>query len=57
MSVTGPQTLEMQSCGVENSRATGRLPETLLNETECMLSGGTRVVSNAVRRGRRSCRW
>ena len=47
MSVTGPQTREMHSCGVENSSATGCLPSTWLNDTECMLSGGTRVVSSA----------
>ena len=54
MSVTGPHTLEMHSCGVENSRATGFLPRTWLNDTECMLSGGTRVVSSgdAAVRGR-----
>src|SRR5690242_15749060 len=48
MSVTGPHTLEMHSCGVENSSATGFLPSKLLNDTECMLSGGVRVVSTAV---------
>ena len=36
----------MQSCGVENNSAIGRLPRTWLNDTECMLSGGTRVVSS-----------
>ena len=41
MSVTGPQTFEMHSWGVENSSATGRLPSTWLNDTECMLSAGT----------------
>ena len=45
MSVTGPHTLEVHSSGVENSSATGRLPSTWLNDTECMFSGGSRVVS------------
>ena len=48
MSVTGPHTLEIHSCGVENSSAIGFLPSTWLNDTECMLSGGIRVVSNAM---------
>src|SRR5665213_2793000 len=47
MSVTGPHTFEMHSCGVENSSATGRLPSTESNDTDCMASGGTRVLSSA----------
>ena len=47
MSVTGPQTLEWHSSGVENNSATGRLPSTWSRDTECMLSGGRRVVSRA----------
>ena len=45
-SVTGPQTRETQNCGVENSSATGRLPSTWLSATECIDSGGVRVVSS-----------
>src|SRR5690242_974203 len=42
-SVTGPQTRDWQSCGVENSSATGFLPSTLSNDSSCMSLGGTRV--------------
>ena len=47
MSVTGPQTRDVQSSGVETSSAIGRRPSTWANETECMFSGGVRVVSRA----------
>src|SRR6516225_9643986 len=47
ISVTGPHTLEMHSCGVENNSATGLFPSTWLKDTECMLSGGMRVVASA----------
>src|SRR5689334_447394 len=47
MSVTGPQTFEMHSWGVENSSATGRLPRTWFKDAECICSAGTRVVSSA----------
>src|SRR3954453_6294559 len=43
MSVTGPQTRDWQSCGVENSSATGFLPTTPAKSTACMSLGGTRV--------------
>src|SRR5262245_3166797 len=45
-SVTGPQTRDWHSCGVENSSAIGFLPSTLSNESLCMSLGGTRVSSN-----------
>src|SRR5882757_4088716 len=43
MSVTGPQTREEHSCGVENSSATGFLPTTLAKSSLCMSLGGERV--------------
>ena len=46
MSVTGPQTREMQSCGVEMSSATGRLPSAWVSETLAIDSAGRRVVSS-----------
>ena len=45
MSVTGPQIREWHSSGVENSSRIGFLPRTWLNDTECICSGGVRVVS------------
>src|SRR5215212_2999576 len=45
-SVTGPQTRDWHSCGVENSNATGFLPSTWSNESACMSLGGTRVSSS-----------
>src|SRR3954469_14743875 len=45
-SVTGPQTRDWHSCGVENSSATGFLPSTWSNESSCMSLGGTRVSSS-----------
>src|SRR3954466_2774260 len=45
-SVTGPQTRDWQSCGVENSSATGFLPSTWSSESLCMSLGGTRVSSS-----------
>ncbi len=48
MSLTGPQTLDVHSAGVENSSAIGRLPSTWLNDTACMSSGGMRFVSSVM---------
>src|SRR3954467_12172721 len=45
-SVTGPQTRDWHSCGVENSSATGFLPSTWSNDSLCMSLGGTRVSSS-----------
>ena len=42
MSVTGPQTRDAHSCGVENSSATGFLPTTSAKSV-CMSEGGWRV--------------
>src|SRR4051794_36444012 len=43
MSVTGPHTRDWQSCGVENSSATGFLPTSSAKSAVCMSLGGPRV--------------
>ena len=44
MSVTGPQTRDWHSCGVENSSATGLVPTTSANDFSCSSgAGGWRV--------------
>ena len=47
MSVTGPQTRDWQSCGVEKSSATGFVPRTLSKLCSCMSLGGVRVSSSS----------